>query len=515
MIKSLHDTRIFARLNRVLLWILAANSIIGIEAIAKELSPVERAPNIVFILADDLGWGELGCYGQTKLQTPNLDRLASQGIRFTQHYSGAPVCAPSRCVLMTGKHLGHAQIRGNKQAKVHFPEFNEGQHPISEQAVTIAEVLKKAGYATGAFGKWGLGPVGSTGDPNAQGFDKFFGYNCQAVAHSYYPEFLWDNSQRIRLNDKPTPGHRKPPEGPIQASDWVGRNYAPYRMIQQAEAFIEANADRPFFLYLPCIEPHVAMHPPIETLDRFPVQWDTQEYRGGNGYLPHPRPRAAYAAMIYDLDRHVGKILDALERHNLSDKTLVIFSSDNGATHAGNNEPDFHVGGADPKFFQSTGNLRGYKGSVYEGGIRVPMIARFPGVIPEGKVESTPCYFADWLPTLCEAARIDLEQVTAGGKLDGVSLWPVLTASGALQKRPPMVWVFPEYSGQVAVRWIDYKLVRRGLATKKPSDWELYDLSKDPSESVDLSSELPELVNTGVKILREQTDANEIFPVSF
>ena len=306
---------------------------------ANQESSNETRPNIVFILADDLGWGELGCYGQTKLQTPNLDRLASQGMRFTQHCSGAPVCAPSRCVLMTGKHLGHAQIRGNRQAKLSFPEFSEGQHPIRDEVITIAEVLGKAGYATGAFGKWGLGPVGSTGDPNRQGFDKFFGYNCQAVAHSYYPEFLWDNSKQVRLNEKGTSGHRKPPEGPIVASDWVGQNYAPYRMIQQAEAFIEANAKRPFFLYVPCIEPHVAMHPPVETLDRFPQEWDQQEYRGGNGYLPHPRPRAAYAAMIYDLDRHVGRILDALDKHGLTDKTLVVFSSDNGATHAGNNEP--------------------------------------------------------------------------------------------------------------------------------------------------------------------------------
>jgi len=475
----------------------------------------DTRPNIVFILADDLGWGELGCYGQTKLQTPNLDRLASQGIRFTQHYSGAPVCAPSRCVLMTGKHLGHAQIRGNRQAKLSFPEFGEGQHPIRDEVITIAEVLGKAGYATGAFGKWGLGPVGSTGDPNRQGFDKFFGYNCQAVAHSYYPEFLWDNSKQVRLNEKGTSGHRKPPEGPIVASDWVGQNYAPYRMIQEAEAFIDANAKRPFFLYVPCIEPHVAMHPPVETLDRFPQEWDQQEYRGGNGYLPHPRPRAAYAAMIYDLDRHVGRILDALDKHGLTDKTLVIFSSDNGATHAGNNEPDFHVGGADPKFFSSTANLRGFKGSVYEGGIRVPMIARYPGVIPAGQVATTPSYFADWFPTLCDAAKISKQDVSYPENIDGVSIWSVLQGAGALDKRPAMVWVFPEYSGQVAVRWGDYKLVRRGLATKKPSDWELYDLSKDPIESIDLSGQFPELVEQGQAILREQTDENDLFPVSF
>ena len=500
------------KISRHLLWVLLATIAWGLANVSLAQ---DRAPSIVFILADDLGWGELGCYGQSKLQTPNLDRLASQGMRFTQHYSGAPVCAPSRCVLMTGKHLGHAEIRGNQQAKVRFPEFTEGQHPLSDQAVTIAQVLQKAGYATGAFGKWGLGPVGSSGDPNRQGFDRFFGYNCQAVAHSYYPEFLWDNSQRVRLNQKGKPGHRKATDRPIIADDFVGENYAPYRMIQQAEAFIEAHAKRPFFLYLPFIEPHVAMHPPVQTLERFPKEWDTKEYRGGNGYLPHPRPRAAYAAMIYDLDRHVGRVLDALDRHGLSDKTLVIFSSDNGATHAGNNEPDFHVGGADPRFFQSTAGLRGFKGSLYEGGIRVPMIARFPGVIPPGSVESTPSYFADWFPTLCDASGIVNQNLSQSTSADGVSLWPVLTHSQSLSHRPPMVWVFPEYSGQVAVRWGDYKLLRRGLATKNPSNWELYDLSKDSSESVDLSKERPELVEQGQRILRDQTSPNEVFPVSF
>jgi arylsulfatase A-like enzyme len=286
-------------------------------------------------------------------------------------------------------------------------------------------------------------------------------------------------------------------------------------MIEQALAFIEANAHRPFFLYLPCIEPHVAMHPPLETLERFPSQWDTQEYRGGNGYLPHPRPRAAYAAMIYDLDRHVGKILDALDKHGLSDQTLVVFSSDNGATHASNNEPDFHVGGADPKFFSSTANLRGFKGSLYEGGIRVPMIARYPGVIPAGKVQSIPSYFADWFPTLCDAAGIAKQNPSTLANSDGVSLWPVLTGTAQLEKRPPMVWVFPEYTGQVAVRWGDYKLLRRGLATKKPSDWELFDLSKDPSETENLAIKYPELVDQGRRILQEESEPNEIFPVEF
>ena len=241
-----HDLRSLALRSLLFATFCLASLCLAINAQAQS-SP----PNIVFILADDLGWGELGCYGQEKLQTPNLDRLAAEGMRFTQHYSGAPVCAPSRCVLMTGKHLGHAEIRGNKQAKLSFPEFTEGQHPLSERAITLAQTLRNSGYATGAFGKWGLGPVGSTGDPNRKGFDRFFGYNCQAIAHSNYPEFLWDNSQPIRINNKPTSGHRKPNDGPIDASDWVGQTYAPYRMIEQAEAFIETNAKRPFFLYLP------------------------------------------------------------------------------------------------------------------------------------------------------------------------------------------------------------------------------------------------------------------------
>ena len=505
-----HDLRSLA-----LRSLLFATFCLASLCLASKTQAQSSPPNIVFILADDLGWGELGCYGQEKLQTPNLDRLAAEGMRFTEHYSGAPVCAPSRCVLMTGKHLGHAEIRGNKQAKLSFPEFTEGQHPLSERAITLAQTLRNAGYATGAFGKWGLGPVGSTGDPNRKGFDRFFGYNCQAIAHSYYPEFLWDNSQPVRINNKPTSGHRKPNDGPIDASDWVGQTYAPYRMIEQAEAFIETNAKRPFFLYLPCIEPHVAMHPPVDTLDRFPKEWDAQEYRGGNGYLPHPRPRAAYAAMIYDLDRHVGRILDALDKHGLTNQTLVVFSSDNGTTHGGNNEPSFHVGGADPKFFSSTAGLRGYKGSVYEGGIRVPMIARYPGLIPAGKVNATPCYFADWFPTLCDVAKISKNDSPNLPDFDGVSLWRVLCGTGNLESRPPMVWVFPEYSGQVAVRFGDYKLLRRGLATKKPSEWELYDLSKDPGEAMNLANEYPELVEQGQRILREQTDNNAVFPVNF
>jgi arylsulfatase A-like enzyme len=500
--------RIARTVAAIVLTFLTSAVSLGLGGATASESSTQQRPNIVFILADDLGWGELGCYGQQKIQTPNIDGLASRGMRFTQHYSGAPVCAPSRCVLMTGKHLGHAEIRGNRQAKLSFPEFDEGQHPISSSAWTLAQQLQQAGYATGAMGKWGLGPVGSTGDPNRHGFDLFFGYNCQAVAHSYYPRHLWRNSERILLNAKPIPGYAKPKGDIIEASDWIGENYAPKQMIEAAEAFLEDHRDQPFFLYLPFIEPHVAMHPPLDSVDRFPREWDARPYRGGNGYLPHPRPRAAYAAMIYQLDSYVGRVVNALDRLGLTDRTMIIFSSDNGATHAGTNEPEFHVGGADPKFFNSTADLRGYKGSVYEGGIRVPMIACWPNRIPVASVCDTPSYFADWFPTICDVIGVDKP---AG--LDGVSLWPWLSDQSSDSNRNPMVWVFPEYGGQVAVRLGNYKLLRRGLATKSPGAWELYDLALDRGETKNLAEQRPEIVAQGIAILKSQTDEHPIFPV--
>ena len=464
--------------------------------------------NVVFILADDLGWAELGCYGQKKIPTPHLDRLAAEGTRFTQHYSGAPVCAPSRCVLMTGKHLGHAEVRGNMQAKRNFPEFDEGQHPLTEQARTFVQWFQKAGYATGAMGKWGLGPVGSTGDPNRKGFDLFFGYNCQAVAHSYYPAHLWRNAEKIAINARPIPGNAKQPAGAVKMEDWIGETYAPKLMIREAEKFIAASKARPFFLYLPFIEPHVSMHPPRESVEKFPAEWDTEVYRGESGYLPHPRPRAAYAAMISDLDSYVGRVMASLREAGVADRTLVIFTRDNGATHAGPPGARFHIGGADPEFFESTAGLRGYKGSVYEGGIRVPMIARLPDRIAAGAVNDTPGYFADWFPTLCDAAGLNKP-----ADLDGESLWPVLTGNEALKSRKPMIWVFPEYGGQVAVRLGEFKLVRQKLNTKKPGPWEVYDLSKDRAEANDLATSHADLIQQAEEILRREVSENTFFPL--
>ncbi|MEK0451585.1 MAG: hypothetical protein RL088_3853 [Verrucomicrobiota bacterium] len=465
--------------------------------------------NVVFILADDLGWGELGCYGQKKIPTPNIDKLAAQGMRFTQHYSGAPVCAPSRCVLMTGRHLGHAEIRGNMQAKVKFPQFKEGQIPLTERAVTIAQVFRKAGYATGAMGKWGLGPVGSTGDPAAKGFDLFFGYNYQAVAHSFYPASLWRNSEQVPLNAKPIPGAKKQPDGEVKMETYIGEVYAPKLMLDEALKFIDAQKEKPFFLYLPFIEPHVAMHPPVSSVDKFPKEWDDVPYRGESAYLPHPRPRAAYAAMISDLDGYVGRVMEALENAGVAEHTLVVFTSDNGTTHEGPPNTKFHIGGVDPAFFNSTAGLRGFKGSVYEGGIRVPMIARLPGKIPAGTVNNSPSYFADWFPTLCDAAGFEKPD-----GLDGESLWPALTGGKAAPRVKPMLWVYPEYGGQVAVLLGDYKLTRQKLNTKTPGAWEVYDLAADIGETKNIAGGQAGLIQQAEELLRREVSPNANFPLT-
>ncbi|MEX0712556.1 MAG: arylsulfatase [Pirellulales bacterium] len=478
---------------------------------AQSLAAEPAAPklNIVFILADDLGWGETGCYGQKKIPTPNIDRLAAQGMRFTRHYSGAPVCAPSRCVLMTGKHLGHAEIRGNRGVQAAFPQFTEGQYPLSESALTVAQVFQKAGYATAAMGKWGLGPVGSTGDPNRKGFDLFFGYNCQSVAHSFYPPHVWRNAQRIPINANPIPGHQKQLQGEVRLDDWIGETYAPMLMIEEAVKFIEDHQARPFFLYLPFIEPHVAMHPPRESVERFPAEWDTEPYRGQCGYLPHPRPRAGYAAMISDLDGYVGRVMETLEKTGLDGRTLVVFTSDNGTTRPRLPGTHFHVGGVDAAFFNSTAGLRGYKGSLYEGGIRVPMIVRLPGRVKAGTVNDTPGYFADWFPTLCDAAGFD-----APAGLDGESLWPAITGDETPSARKPMVWVFPEYGGQAAVRIGGFKVIRQGLKTPTPGAWEVYDLDKDHAEEHDLAASRADLVQQAENILRREAAPNDVFPLA-
>ncbi|MEP3479424.1 MAG: arylsulfatase [Fuerstiella sp.] len=451
--------------------------------------PVER-PNIVFILADDLGYGELGCYGQTKIRTPNIDRLAAEGMKFTQHYTGAPVCAPARCTLLTGQNLAHAEIRGNKDSgngRI-FP----GQWPITDGIETIAETLKRAGYTTGAFGKWGLGPSNTSGSPMKQGFDRYFGYNCQRNAHSFYPLFLDSNEREQRINKGLIYGHQQKPDGEVIAADYRLPNYAPDLILAEALKFVDKNKKKPFFLYLPFVEPHVSMHPPQEWIDRYPKEWDDEKgpYRGQNGYLPHPRPRAAYAAMISDLDEHVGSVLAKLMQHGLSENTLIVFTSDNGPTHGGR-DPRFHIGGVDAEFFNSSAGLKGWKGSVDEGGIRIPCVVKWPGQVTKGSVTHAPSYFPDWFPTLAAIAKAELPK---GQHLDGANLVDVLKGQPNVTRDNLMIWDFHGYGGLLAIRDGKWKAVRRNLL-KKPSDWELYNLDHDQAEAHNLAAQHPDIVN--------------------
>ena len=460
----------------------------SVLTMAMLVAQADRKPNIIFILADDLGYGELGCYGQRKIRTPNIDRLASQGIKFTHHYTGAPVCAPARCVLLTGLHLGHAEIRNNGDSKNgrKFP----GQWPITSGTITIAEALKEGGYVSGGFGKWGLGPTDTSGSPIKQGFDRFYGYNCQRNAHSFFPPFLDDDEGEEKINKNPIPGHLQKPKEQIKADDYRDETYAPDRILEEALEFLDKNKDQPFFLYLPFVEPHVAMHPPQEWIDQYPKEWDKEKgaYRGQNGYLPHPRPRAGYAAMISDLDEHVGTILQRLKKHGLDNNTIVVFTSDNGTTHP-SRDPKFHVGGVDAPFFNSTAGLRGWKGSVNEGGIRVPAIVRWPGKIKAGSTTSAPSYFPDWFPTLCKAAGVKIPK-----KLDGTDLTPALIKK-SFERNKPMIWEFHGYGGQLAVIDFPWKVVRQKAKSKKPGKWQLYNIRKDPAEGNDLAQQHPEIVN--------------------
>lgn len=456
-------------------------------------------PNIVFILADDLGYSELGCYGQKKIKTPHVDQLASEGMKFSQHYTGAPVCAPARCVLLTGKHLGHAEIRGNRDSGngQKFP----GQWPITAQALTIAEVLKEAGYATGAFGKWGLGPTQSTGAPNKQGFDRFYGYICQRNAHSYYPPYLDSDDKELTINKNPIPGHAKKKEGVVKADDYRAENYAPDLILAEALKFIDTNKDRPFFLYLPFVEPHVAMQPHQKSINQYPKSWDTKPYRGERGYLPHPRPNAGYAAMISDLDAHVGAIMARLKKHGLFDNTLVIFTSDNGATH--------NVGGVNTEFFDSMGGLRGKKGSCYEGGLRMPCIVRWPGKVKAGSQTDAVSYFPDWFPTLCEVAGAKLPKEP----LDGVSMTSVFSGGELPKRHEPMIWEFNGYGGIIAIREGKWKAIRRGLKRKKHEAWELYNIETDKNEKKDVASKHPEVVQRLEKSWLKTRTVEPDFPV--
>jgi arylsulfatase len=460
-----------------------AAALLASLAVAAGATAADRPPNVVFIIADDLGSAELGCYGQKHIRTPSVDRLAAGGMKFTRFYAGNAVCAPSRCALMTGKHMGHATIRNNK------PTPPEGQWPIKAGDVTVTELLKAKGYATGAMGKWGLGMWDTAGSPLKHGFDLFYGYNCQAHAHTHYPTYLYRNDKKFDL-----PGN----------DGAKGDSYSQDLFEKEAIAFVEANKDRPFFLYLPFIVPHAAVQVPEDSLAEYRGKLgDDPPYNGlTNGkvsYRPHPTPHAAYAAMVTRMDRSVGRVADKIKALGLEENTLVIFTSDNGPAH--------NYGGHDSTFFKSAGDLRGMKGSLYEGGIRVPFVAYWPGKIKPGTVSDERLYFPDVLPTLCE-----LVGAKAPDGIDGISFLPTLLGRPGQKRHDFLYWEFPSYTGQQAVIAGDWKAVRQNLM-KGVVKTELYDLARDPNETTDVAAKHPDVAARLEALMKEQHTPNPDFPL--
>jgi arylsulfatase A len=466
-------------------------------------------PNIVFIMADDLGYGDLGCYGQKITETPNLDRLASEGMRFTQHYAGDPVCAPSRCVLMTGKHPGHAFIRNNSE--VGAWESLQGQMPIPLAEVTITTVLQKAGYATGAFGKWGLGGVGSSGDPLKHGFDHFFGYNDQRHAHNYYPRVLISDEVQIKLNNPPI---KIPAVLPAEADindaknyeRFTGKEYAPDLIAAEVLKFVRENKGRPFFLYYPTTVPHLALQVPEDSLAEYRGKIPDAPYRGDSGFLPQQFPHAAYAAMITRMDREIGRLVQLVKDLGLDERTIFIFTSDNGGWH--------HQAGLDPEFFKFNGDLHGYKGEVYEGGMREPLIVRWKGHVEANTVNASVTGFEDWFPTLLELSGLTNSSPKG---LDGISFAPTLLGRNQAE-RPFLYREFHGYGGQQSVRVGDWKLLHRDLLPVGPKQkprsatTELYNLAKDSGETKNVAGTNPEVVARLTGIMKQQHVASKEFP---
>ncbi|MDR2757442.1 MAG: arylsulfatase [Planctomycetaceae bacterium] len=403
-------------------------------------------PNIIFILADDIGIGDVGCYGQKKIQTPNIDRLAREGIRFTQGYSGTSVCAPSRSSLMTGLHCGHCPIRGNRRIG------KEGQKPLPEGTLTIAKLLKTQGYRTLCSGKWGMGMFHTTGSPLNMGFDNFYGFNCQAHAHNYFPEYLYENDKQIKLD---------------------GKTYAPDLIIQYSLQWIRNNKDNPFFFFFSTTLPH----------GKYEID-DLGIYKDQTGWTEHEK---TYAAMCSRLDTQIGMILKLLEELNLDENTIIFFAGDNGSALEQNSETF--------NFFNSGNGFRGHKRELYEGGIRQAFLARWPKHIGSGKIEETPVAFWDILPTLAEISGTTIPN---GTSLDGVSLLSLLL-EGQKPDRDTFYWELHEGKVPIqATRWKDWKFVRNGI--KKPI--ELYDLKTDPKESQNLATEQGNIIQVGEKLFQ-------------
>jgi arylsulfatase A-like enzyme len=479
----------------------------------------EQKPNIIYFLADDLGYGEVGVYGQEKIKTPNMDLLAENGMLFTQHYSGAPVCAPARYVLLTGQHTGHAFIRGNDEWKERgdvwdyekaclMPAF-EGQRPIPEDTPTLGKQLKKAGYKTAILGKWGLGAPETEGVPNLQGFDYFYGFNCQRQAHNLYPPHLWENVQKDTLDNKLVIPHTKLDslQDPLDESSYAlfnQKEYAPELIHRKAEQFIIDNRDDPFFLYYASPLPHLPLQAPKAFVDQYrTVFGDEEPYVGDQSYFPSRYPRATYAAMISYLDYQLGALISLLKEQGIYENTVIIVSSDNGPTY---------LGGVDFDYFESSKPFaNGYgrtKGFVYEGGIRVPMIVSWPNKVEAGSRSEHLSVFYDMMPTICELAGAEAPE-----GIDGISFKNTLLGEEQLQHNF-LYWEFPSYKGQQAVRMGNWKGIRKNIFDGN-LEIELYDLRKDTLESNNIAAYHPDIVRQIEQIMKEEHEPslNERFKI--
>jgi arylsulfatase A len=424
-------------------------------------------PNIIYILMDDAGYGDLSCYGQTKFKTPNIDRLAQEGMKFTQHYAGCTVCAPTRCVLMTGQHTGHSFVRGNREVQP------EGQAAIPKDTVTISKLLQKAGYRTGGFGKWGLGAPGSVGEPNQQGFDRFFGYNCQRQAHTYYPTHLWSDTKKVTLD---------------------GKTYAHDVIMDKAYDFIRSNKNRPFFCFLPVTIPHAAMHVPEEYSKPFRKKFPQFEDKIGKYKGPLVKnPIAAFAGMMTKLDEDVGQVVKLVKELGIDDNTIILLTSDNGP----------HLeGGHDPRLFNSNGPLRGFKRDLYEGGVRVPLIVRWPGKVKAKSKSDLASAHWDMFPTFCELAGIDAP------KSDGLSIVGELLGKQQ-PKHDYLYWEFYSQGGKRAARFGNWKAVQLNVHKNQNGPIEIYDLASDIGETKNIADQHAKQVERAKRIFADAHTPSE------
>ncbi|NNE90011.1 MAG: arylsulfatase [Verrucomicrobiales bacterium] len=419
-------------------------------------------PNIIYILLDDAGYGDFSCYGQEKFKTPNIDRLATEGMKFTQHYSGSTVCAPTRAVLMTGLHTGHAYVRGNREVQP------EGQAPLPADIVTIPRLLKKAGYTSGAYGKWGLGAPGSSSDP-MEHFDHFYGYNCQREAHTYYPTHLWKDREKVEFD---------------------GKTHSQEPIMEEALQFVRDHKDGPFFAFLPITIPHAAMHAPESYVAPFREKFPQFEDKIGRYKGPEVKnPVAAFAGMMTQLDDGVGQLLDLVKELGIDDNTMIMLTSDNGPHKEGGHQPDF---------FDSNGPFRGYKRDLTEGGIRTVLLARWPGTIEAGGTSDLISAHWDMLPTFCELAGAEIPE-----NIDGISMVPTLTGEGEQPQHEYLYWEFYEGGGKKAARWGDWKAVQTGVGANPDGSIQIYNLADDPGEETNLADKLPEKVARAREIFAE------------